>query len=349
MKRRLFGKTTSGEEAQLFTLANEGIEVEITNYGGIITSLKVPDRTGKFDDVVLGYDSFDGYLNDEAHFGGIIGRYANRIAGGRFTLNGNEHRLARNNDDNHLHGGIRGFDRVLWRANEISGAQGDALELTYVSKDGEEGYPGNLSVRVVYSLAGKGELRIDYSATTDKDTVSNFTNHTYFNLRGSAGGDILHHELLLNADRFTPINSALIPTGKLREVQGTPFDFRKMTVIGERIGADDEQLRYGEGYDHNWVLNRGKNAIALAAQAFEKTTGRTLEMRTTEPGIQFYSGNMLEASIRGKKNEAYAPRRGFCLETQHFPDSPNQPGFPSTVLKAGATYESTTIFAFAAR
>ncbi len=349
MKRRLFGKTPSGEEAQLFMLANEGIEIEITNYGGIIRALKVPDRTGKFDDVVLGYDSFDGYRNDNAHFGGIIGRYANRIAGSRFTLRGKEYRLARNNGENHLHGGIRGFDRVLWGANEISGVQGDTLELTYVSKDGEEGYPGNLSVRVVYSLARKGELRIDYSATTDKDTVLNLTNHTYFNLRGSTGGDILHHELLLNADRFTPINSALIPPGELREVQGTPFDFRKMTVIGERIGGDDEQLRYGQGYDHNWVLNGGKDAIALAARAFEKTTGRTLEVRTAEPGIQFYSGNMLEASIRGKKNEMYAPRRGFCLETQHFPDSPNQPSFPSTVLKAGATYESTTIFAFAAR
>jgi aldose 1-epimerase len=349
MKTGFFGRLPSGEEVHFFTLANEGIEVKVTNYGGRITSIRVPDRSGKFDDVVLGYDDLEGYLRDKYHFGGIIGRYANRVANGEFSLNGQQYRLPQNEGENHLHGGIRGFDRVLWKAQDASGNGHDALALTYGSADGEEGYPGNLTVRVSYSLIGKGELQIEYSATTDKDTVVNLTNHSYFNLRGVDAGDILGHELLLNASRFAALNSVLIPTGEIRDVGGTAFDFREMTLVGKRIEADDIQLKYGKGYDHNWVVDRGKAELCIAAQAYDPGSGRLLEVRTTEPGIQFYSGNMLQGPIRGRSNQVYGRRSGFCLETQHFPDSPNRPEFPTTVLKAGAEYESTTIFAFSPR
>ena len=349
MKSRLFGKAPTGEEVHAYTLAGDGIEVEIINYGGFITSLKVPDRNGKMADVVLGYDDLDGYLHDKAHFGGIIGRYGNRIANGRFTLNGKQYQLAQNNGQNHLHGGPRGFDRVFWRAKDDSQPGRDALQLYYLSKDGEEHYPGNLALTVRYSISARGELRIDYSATTDADTILNLTNHTYFNFSGAGTKDILNHQLMLHASRFTPVNSALIPTGELRSVEGTPFDFRKTHRIGERIDANDEQMQFGKGYDLNWVIDGSGKDLVVAAQAYDQESGRALEVRTTEPGIQFYSGNMIVAGTRGKRGETYNPRSGFCLETQHFPDSPNQPSFPSTVLKAGAKFASTTIFAFSAR
>jgi aldose 1-epimerase len=350
MKSRLFGKAPSGEEVHAYTLAGDGIEVEIINYGGFIISLSVPNRNGKMEDVVLGYDELDGYLHDKAHFGGIIGRYANRIANGRFTLKGKQYQLAQNNGQNHLHGGPRGFDRVLWHPHaETHPSRGESLQLDYLSKDDEESYPGNLSVTVRYSISGKGELRIDYSATTDADTILNLTNHTYFNFSGAGTKDILNHELMLQASRFTPVNSALIPTGELRSVEGTPFDFRKLRVIGKCIDSEDEQMQFGKGYDLNWVIDGGGAGLVVAAQAYDKASGRALEVRTTEPGIQFYSGNMIVAGTRGKRGETYAPRSGFCLETQHFPDSPNQPQFPSTVLKAGAKFASTTIFAFSVR
>ena len=351
MKSRLFGKAPSGEEVHAYTLAGDGIEVEIINYGGFITALKVPDRHGKMADIVLGYDDLDGYLHDKAHFGGIIGRYANRIANGRFTLNGKQYQLAQNNGQNHLHGGPRGFDRVFWRVSDFSSKKlGPGLQLEYLSKDGEENYPGNLSVTVLYCIWKKGTLMIDYSAKSDADTILNLTNHTYFNFAGTGAKDILGHELMLNASRFTPVNSALIPTGELRSVDGTPFDFRKARVIGERIDANDEQLRFGKGYDLNWVLDeRKKDKATMAAQVYDNESGRRMEVRTTEPGIQFYSGNMIVPGTRGKRGESYQPRSGFCLETQHFPDSPNQPNFPSTVLKAGAKFASGTVFAFSTR
>ena len=349
MKSRLFGKAPSGEEVHAYTLVGEGIEVEIINYGGFITSIKVPDRNGALADVVLGYDDLDGYLHDKAHFGGIIGRFGNRIAYGRFTLNGKQYQLAQNNGQNHLHGGPRGFDRVFWNAKDATSRGRDAVQLERVSRNGEEHYPGSLSVTVTYSIFGRGELRIEYSATTDADTIINLTNHTYFNFAGAGTTDILGHELKLHASQFTPVSSALIPTGELRNVQGTPFDFRAAHRIGERIDADDEQLKFGKGYDLNWIIDGGGAKEVVAAQAYDPASGRALEVRTTEPGIQFYSGNSIVPGTGGKRGEAYQPRSGFCLETQHFPDSPNQPNFPSTVLKAGAKFASITVFAFSTR
>lgn len=347
MIQRRFGRMPSGDEIQIFTLVNEnGIESEITNYGGIVVSLKTPDRTGKFADVVLGYDTLDGYAKDQAHFGGIIGRYANRIARGKFRLNGREYTLARNEGENHLHGGTCGFDKVVWGAKDVSTKGVDALELEYLSRDGEEGYPGNLSVRVTYSLSAQNELKVEYAATTDRETVLNLTNHSYFNLLGSAKQDVLQHQLFLNADRFTPMNAVQIPTGEIVGVKGTPFDFTKMTDIGVRIGQGDPQLKYGKGYDHNWVVNSAGGSVSLAARVYEPKTGRTLEVHSTEPAIQFYSGNFLDGTIRGKRGEAYSQRHAFCLEPQHFPDSPNQPAFPSTTLKSGREFRSTTIFKF---
>lgn len=347
MKQRVFGRMPSGEEVQIFTLSNKsGIEAEITNYGGIVVSLKTSDRAGRFADVVLGYDTLDGYTKDQAHFGGIIGRYANRIARGKFRLNGKEYTLARNEGENHLHGGVCGFDKAVWRAKNVSDNGTDALELKYLSSDGDEGYPGSLNVRVIYSLTGQNELKIDYAATTDRETVLNLTNHSYFNLLGGAKQDVLQHQLFLNADRFTPMNAGLIPTGEFVEVKYTPFDFTKMTDIGARIGQDDPQLKYGKGYDHNWVVNSAGGSVSLAARVYEPKRGRTLEVHSTEPGIQFYSGNFLDGTIRGKRGEAYSRRHGFCLEPQHFPDSPNQPVFPPTTLKPGREFRSKTIFKF---
>ena len=343
-----FGKTSSGENIDLYTLRNaNGVETTITNYGGIVVSLKVPDRNGKFDDVVLGFNDLESYTKPGPYFGALIGRYGNRIAKGRFTLNGVEYKLATNNGENHLHGGIKGFDKVVWTGREMKTKAGPTVILTYLSKDGEEGYPGNLRVRVVYTLTNKNELKIDYSATTDKDTVTNLTHHSYFNLRGAGNGDILQHEVKINADRFVPIDTGSIPLGELRKVMGTPFDFLKSTAIGARIDQDDEQLKNGSGYDHTFVINGRPGTLRLAATAYEASTGRTMEVWTTEPGMQFYTGNFLDG-LTGKSGKAYPRRSGFCFETQHYPDSPNQPSFPTTTLRRGATYKSTTIYRFAA-
>jgi aldose 1-epimerase len=351
MRKRPFGKTSDGNEIDLYLLKNShGVEIEITNYGGIVVSLKVPDRRGETADVVLGYDDLASYERDKWHFGGIIGRYANRIAQGKFRLNGHVYTLARNNGENHLHGGIKGFEKVVWRARDTSAMPDDRLTLEYVSEDGEEGYPGKLAGCVEYSLSDKNEFQIKYSATTDKDTVVNLTNHSYFNLTGAAEGDIRQHQLQLNADHFTPVNEHLIPTGELRSVKNTAFDFLRPETIGARITEDDPQLKFGYGYDHNWVLNRSKDELlSLAAAVYEPKSGRAMEIFTTEPGIQFYSGNFLDGSMRGKAGTTYDRHFGFCLEPQHFPDSPNHGNFPSTVLKVGERYQSTTVLRFSCR
>jgi aldose 1-epimerase len=334
-----------GKPVEQFTLTNtNGIELRAIGYGGIITSLRVPDRTGKLDDIVLGFDSLEDYLKDHPFFGAIIGRYGNRIAKGQFILGGQTYKLATNNGPNHLHGGNKGFDKVLWDVQPVAGS--NALTFTRTSPDGEEGYPGNLRVRVTYTLTDKNELIVDYSATTDKPTPVNLTQHSYFNLAGQASGDVLGHELMLNADRYTPVDDTLIPTGELAPVAGTPFDFRKPTAIGSRINGTHPQLKAGGGYDHNWVLNRKGSGLQLAARVTEPRTGRTLEVATTEPGIQFYSGNFLDGKLTGKGGAVYKHRTGFCLETQHFPDSPNQPKFPSTILKPGEEYKTRTVFTF---
>jgi aldose 1-epimerase len=350
MKMHSYGKSPDGKEITLYTLTNKnGMEVAITDFGGIVVSIEVPDRSKKFDDVVLGYDSLEGYFANPSYFGAIIGRYANRVAHGKFTLDGKAYTLATNNGENSLHGGTNGFNKMVWTARDIS--KGDpTLELTYVSKDGEEGYPGNLSVRVIYTLTAQDELKIEYSATTDKDTVLNLTNHSYFNLAGQGTGDILGHVLTIRSDKFTPVDAGLIPTGELRSVQGTPFDFTKGFVIGDRIKNDDEQLKLGRGYDHNWVLNpTNKGEVAFAAQVYEPKSGRVLEVWTDQPGIQFYSGNFLDGTIHGKGGVVYGQRSGLCLETQHYPDSPNHPDFPTTLLKPGTHFQSTTIFKFLTR
>ncbi len=347
--KQSYGKTAAGENVDLYTLRNsKGVEAKITNYGGILVSLKVPDRNGKFDDVVLGFNDLESYLTkNDPYMGALIGRYGNRIAKGRFTLNGVEYKLAVNNGENHLHGGIKGFDKVIWTGHEMKTPAGPAVVLTYLSKDGEEGYPGNLNVRVVYTLTNNNELKIDYSATTDKDTVTNLTHHSYFNLAGEGNGDILSHIVTINANRFVPTDAGSIPTGELKSVAGTPFDFLKPTAIGTRINQDDEQLKFGNGYDHTWVINgRG---MRLAATAYEATSGRVMLVWTTEPGVQFYTGNFLNGTLTGKSGKVYARRNGFCFETQHYPDSPNQPSFPTTTLKKGQTLKSTTIYRFSAR
>lgn len=350
IKKQPFGKTSEGAAVDLYTLTNaRGATAGIITYGGTVVSLKMPDRKGKMDDVVLGCDSMDAYQKNTAYLGALIGRYGNRIAKGKFTLNGVEYTLATNNGENHLHGGIKGFDKAVWSATPLNRPGGPALRLTYRSKDGEEGYPGNLSVTVIYTLTDNNELKVDYSATTDKDTVVNLTHHSYFNLAGAGSGDILGHQMFLNADRFTPIDDGLIPTGELRSVKGSPMDFTKPTAIGERIEQSNEQLRFGMGYDHNWVLNKRGRALTLAARVYEPASGRVMEVYTTEPGIQFYSGNFLDGTISGKKGQVYNKRNGFCLEAQHFPDSPNKPKFPSTVLKPGRKYAQTTVYKFSAR
>ena len=346
--KREFGRLEAGTPVDLYTITNDaGMQVSITNYGGIVVTLTAPDRHGNYADVVLGYDEFQRYLQASPYFGALIGRYGNRIGKGTFTLNGVTYTLAVNNGPNHLHGGLKGFDKVVWTANELPDM--NSLELTYTSVDGEEGYPGTLSVKVVYTLTADNALKIEYTATTDQDTVLNLTNHTYFNLAGDGSGDILGHEMMLNADRFTAIDNGLIPTGILADVTGTPMDFRTPTAIGARINADDEQIRFGGGYDHNWVINAGVESPALAARVYEPQSGRVMEVRTTEPGVQFYSGNFLDGSITGKGGHVYHQRTGFCLETQHYPDSPNHPEFPSTVLKPGDIYHSTTVYSFSAR
>ena len=340
----------NAQKIESFTLKNRrGMEVKIINFGGTVTSIKVPDRNGKFADVVLGFENPDDYLKPHPSFGTAVGRFANRIAKGRFTLNGVEYKLAVNNGENHLHGGIKGFDDVFWTAEEINSLAGPGVRLTYLSKDGEEGYPGNLNVTMTYTLTHRNELRIDYIATTDKDTVINLTHHSYFNLAGEGNGDILNHRLKLNAARFTPTDAGSIPTGELRSIRRTPFDFLTPHAIGERINQDDEQLKFGNGYDHNFVINGRMGSLRQAAVVSDPSTGRVMEVWTTEPGIQLYTGNFLDGTLVGKSGKAYQRRSGFCLETQHYPDSPNKPNFPTTTLKKGATFKSTTIYRFTAR
>lgn len=334
-----------GKAVEVVTLTNgRGMEVRVMTYGAIIVSLKAPDQNGTPGDVVLGYDSLAGYLRDSPYFGAVVGRYGNRIAKGRFALDGTEYKLAVNNGPNHLHGGLRGFDKVVWAAEPFDDSSGVGVHLTYTSPDGEEGYPGTLRAEVTYTLTARNELLIDYQAATDKATPVNLTQHSYFNLAG--GGDILAHLLTIHADSFTPVDSTLIPTGRLAPVGGTPFDFRQPTAIGARIAVAEQQLEFGGGYDHNFVLTRPDTGMALAATVTDPVSGRTLEIRTTEPGIQFYSGNFLDGSLTGKGGTVYRHRTGFCLETQHFPDSPNHPQFPSTILEPGRTYRSHTSWTF---
>jgi aldose 1-epimerase len=347
IRKDRFGKTIGGIKVDLYTLTNtQGMEALITNFGATLVSLKVPDRYGKTVDVTLGYDSLEEYLRGCYFFGCIVGRYANRIAGGKFAIQGKEYILIKNEGDNHLHGGTRGFDKVIWQSEKLGVGTDQALTLEYFSRHGEEGYPGNLVVTVTYRLTDENELRIEYEAQTDKPTVTNLTHHSYFNLAGAGSGDILGHTLTIFADQFTPVNNRLIPTGELRSVKGTPLDFTQPTGMGARIELDDEQLILGKGYDHNWVLNKEEGALALAARVMESKSGRTMEVYTTEPGIQFYSGNFLDDRIVGKDGRIYHHRGGFCLETQHFPDSPNRPEFPSTVLEPGEVYQQTTIYRF---
>jgi len=351
-----FGVLSDGQKATLYTLTNaNGAVAKITDFGGIVTELWMPDKNGKLGDIVLGFDSVEGYLSDAykasgPYFGALIGRYGNRIGQGQFTLDGTTYTLATNNGPNHLHGGLKGFDKVLWKAEPAKDSDGVGLKLRYRSNDMEEGYPGNLEVTVVYTLTNNNELRVDYTATTDKPTVCNLTNHSYFNLAGQGSGDILKHELMLNADHYTPVDEGLIPTGEILQVENTPMDFRRPTAIGARIDNHFDQLVYGQGYDHNWVLKKNHNGeMTLAARVWEQTSGRVLEIWTTEPGIQFYAGNFLDGTLTGKQGKVYRHRYGFCLETQHFPDSPNKPQFPTTVLRPGETYSTTTIHKFTTR
>ncbi|KUG08563.1 aldose epimerase family protein [Solirubrum puertoriconensis] len=348
-----FGKTKDGQEVQLFTLTNaHGLKATITNYGGIVTSLTTPDKNGQQGDIVLGFDNLADYQRDapydSPYFGALIGRYGNRIAKGRFTLDGKTYQLATNNGPNHLHGGVKGFDKVVWQAQPGSSADGQNLTLTYLSKDSEEGYPGNLNVKVVYTLTNNDALRIDYTATTDKATPVNLTHHSYFNLNHGKAQNALGHELTLDADRYTVVNDQLIPTGELRAVAGTPMDFRQAHTIGERIAKVGGAAP--GGYDHNWVLTQANAAgLRRAAAVYEPTTGRTMEVFTDQPGIQFYSGNFLNGNLKGKGGVQYPQHYGFCLETQHFPDSPNQPKFPSTILRPGETLHTVTEYRFGVR
>lgn len=337
-----------GAKVDIYTLKNANqVEIRITNYGGIVTSIRLPDRDGQFDDVALGYDNLQDYVDNNPYFGCIVGRYGNRIGNAKFTLGEKEYTLAKNDGENSLHGGIKGFDKVLWDAEPVVGEGKQSLKLTYLSKDGEEGFPGNLNITVTYTLTDDNSFIIDYLATTDQRTIVNLTNHTYWNLAGEGSGDILKHELMLNADSFTPVDQDLITTGEIRSVENTPMDFTKPTAIGDRIDSDDEQLKFGKGYDHNWVLNSGEgDALKRAATVYEPVSGRFMEIFTTEPGIQFYSGNFLDGSITGKSGRAYGFRNGFCLETQHFPDSPNKPEFPSVELSPGETYKTSTVHKF---
>lgn len=336
--------TTDGKQVDLYTMTTpKGVEVAITTYGGRVVSLKVPDKAGKLGDVVLGFPDLPGYLQDEPYLGALIGRYANRIGKAQFTLDGKTYKLAANDHQNSLHGGKKGFDRVVWDAS----VSGNSLTLKYISKDGEENYPGTLTTTVVYTLDPSGDIKIDYSATTNKDTVLNLTNHSYFNLAGK--GDILNNELTIYASKFTPVDSGLIPTGEIRDVKGTPFDFLTPHRVGERINAANEQLKLAQGYDQNWVLDSHSGALAKAAEVYEPTSGRVLEVWTTQPGIQFYTGNFLDGKLTGKGGMKYVIHSALCLETQHFPDSPNQPKFPTTELKPGQTFHQVTVWKFHTR
>jgi aldose 1-epimerase len=341
----VFGTTPEGTPVLLYALHNKnGMEARILNYGGIIQSLKVPDKDGHFGDVALGYDYLDGYLTNSPYFGALIGRYGNRIAKGHFALDGTTYTLATNNGPNTLHGGVKGFDKVIWLAKPGHSDSGQTLELTYTSHDGEEGFPGTLTVKALYTLTDDNGIRVDYTATTDKDTVVNLTQHSYWNLAGQ--GDILGHVVQINADKFTPVDGTLITTGELKPVDGTPFDFRTPTAVGARIGQNDEQLKFGNGYDHNWVVNHPAGELGLDARVTEPITGRVMEVWSTEPGLQFYSGNFLDGTITGKGGRIYQFRNAIAMEPQHYPDSPNHDNFPTTELKPGETYHNTIIYKF---
>jgi aldose 1-epimerase len=347
ISRKDWGKTADGKAVDLYTLTNpSGASVSILTLGAIVQSVNVPDRSGHLGDVVLGFDSLDGYLKPNPFFGAVVGRYGNRIGGATFTLDGKTYTLAKNNGPNTLHGGVKGFDKYVWSAKEVSSPDGPSIALTHVSPDGDEGFPGTLTATVTYTWTDKNMLRIHYHATTDKPTVINLTNHSYFNLAGEGNGTILDEQLQIVADRFTPVDKTLIPTGELKAVAGTPFDFLKPTAIGARIGADDAQIQAGGGYDHNFVLNGKAGTLHPAAYVYAPASGRTLEVATTEPGVQFYTGNFLDGTIHGKGGKVYPKRAALCLETQHFPDSPNKPTFPSVVLRPGHAYDTTTTFTF---
>ncbi len=341
IEKKEFGNLPDGQKVDLYILKNPGgVQAKITNYGAILVSLEIPDKNSEFADITLGYDDLGGYLDETPYFGATVGRYANRIKGAVFTLNEKEYQLAKNNNDNHLHGGIKGFDKRVWHAEPFEKEDSAGVTFSYVSPDGEEGYPGNLSCTVTYTLTENNELRIDYKAETDKATPVNLTHHSYFNLKGQGSSDILDHDLFINADKYTPVDGELIPTGEILPVKGTPLDFTSPTAIGERI----EQVP--GGYDHNFVLNGEQGTLRLAARVLEPESGRVMEIHTTEPGIQFYSGNFLDGTIKGKSEKIYEKHSGFCLEPQHFPDSPNHPEFPSTVLEPGEKYSTTTVFKF---
>jgi aldose 1-epimerase len=351
IEKSSFGKTKDGVALDLYTLKNEaGMTVQITNYGGTIVTWTAPDKNGKYEDITLGCDSIAGYEKGVPFFGALVGRYGNRIAKGKFNLDGKTYTLATNNGVNHLHGGIKGFDKVVWTATPIEGPD-PSVKLTYTSKDMEEGYPGNLSVEVVYTLQKDNSLKIAYSATTDKTTVVNLTNHAYFNLSGDMNNTILDHELALNCDKFLPVDKTLIPTGELKNVEGTPFDFlTKSYKIGERINDTlNEQIKFGGGYDHAWIIKDHTTTIHPAATVYEPKSGRVMEVLTTEPAIQFYTGNFLDGTIKGKGGVIYKKRSGLCLETEHYPDSPNQPKFPTTTLKPKETYTTTTVYRFSVK
>lgn len=349
--KEAFG-TVDGRRVSLYTLRNaRGMEARITNYGGIIVSLKVPDRDGRDGDVVLGFDSLQDYVRSSPYFGALVGRYANRIARGHFTLDGHTYTLAINDGPNSLHGGLKGFDKRVWSARSFEAQGGCGLTLRYTSPNGEEGYPGTLKVRVTYTLTDEDELVVDYRATTDRATPVNLTNHSYFNLAGAGSGDVLGQVVMINADSITPVDSTLIPTGEIRSVAGTPYDFRTPTPIGARIDEPDTQLRYGHGYDENFVLNRAARdtSLTLAARVYDPGSGRVLEIYTDQPGLQFYTGNYLDGTLKGKGGAVYGRHAGFAMETQHFPDSPNHPNFPSTILRPGQVYHTRTVYKFFAR
>ena len=339
VQKQPFGRTPDGTAVEIYTLTNDkGLKAHVMSYGATLVSLEVPNRTGRPGDIVLGYDTLDGYIKNNPYFGSTVGRYGNRIAKGRFTLDGATYQLATNNGENHLHGGIKGYDKVVWKAESVRGDGDAGVKFSYLSEEGEEGYPGNLNITVVYTLTNANELRISYEATTDKATPVNLTHHSYFNLAGE--GDVLGHELTINADAYTPVDAGLIPTGEIRPVKDSPFEFTTPHTIGERIAQVEG------GYDHNLVLRSGGGMMDLAVRVFEPKSGRVMEISTTEPGLQFYSGNFLDGTITGKGGKAYLKHYGFCLETQHFPDSPNKPNFPSTILRPGAVYKSLTIHKF---
>jgi len=350
MTKSSFGKLPDGREVYQYTLTNRaGVSVQILNYGATVRSLLVPDRKGKMEDVVLGYDSLSGYIDGTAYFGAIVGRYGNRIGKGRFQLDGRQYRLTVNDGENHLHGGKTGFNKVLWDSTVLSNAAEPSLQLRYVSRDGEEGYPGTVTLKVVYTLTNNNELRIAYEGVTDQPTILNPTHHSYFNLSGSFTRPILDHVLTIEADRFTPVDNGLIPTGQMMDVTGTPMDFRAPTAIGAHIDDPFEQLVLGKGYDHNWILRDGAGQVRKVAELYDPASGRLMTVFTDQPGLQFYSGNFLDETARGKNGVAYGHRTGLCLETQAFPDSPNKPQFPSATLRPGEVYRQTTLYQFSTR